>query len=37
MTCGATYTQPASASYIHPTLAEAVNSAAGEIHREIGA
>jgi hypothetical protein len=37
MTCGAAYTQPASAIHIHPTLAEAVNSAAGGIHREIGA
>jgi hypothetical protein len=37
MTCGATYTQLASAIHIHPTLAEGVNSAAGGIHREIGA
>jgi pyruvate/2-oxoglutarate dehydrogenase complex dihydrolipoamide dehydrogenase (E3) component len=36
MTCGATYTQLASAIHIHPTLAEGVNTAAGGIHREIG-
>jgi hypothetical protein len=37
MTCGATYTQLASAIHIRPALAEGVNSAAGGIHREIGA
>ncbi|MCW2649560.1 MAG: hypothetical protein QOE41_525 [Mycobacterium sp.] len=36
MTCGATYTQLASAIHIHPTLAEGVNTAAGGIHREVG-
>ena len=37
MTTGATYTQLAQAIHIHPTLAEAVNTAAGGVHREIGA
>ncbi len=36
MTCGATYSDIARAIHIHPTLAEAVNTAAGGIHREIG-
>ncbi|ANE78252.1 mercuric reductase [Mycobacteroides abscessus] len=33
MTCGATYGQLAAAIHIHPTLAEAVNAAAGGVHR----
>lgn len=36
MTCGATYSDITRAIHIHPTLAEAVNAAAGGIHREIG-
>ncbi|MFI2549741.1 mercuric reductase [Streptomyces rochei] len=37
MTTGATYTQLAQAIHVHPTLAEGVNTAAGGVHREIGA
>jgi pyruvate/2-oxoglutarate dehydrogenase complex dihydrolipoamide dehydrogenase (E3) component len=36
VTCGATDTQLAAVIYIHPTLAEGVNTAAGGIHREVG-
>lgn len=36
MTTGATYSQLAQAIHIHPTLAEAVNAAAGGVHRPAG-
>ncbi|MBC7301036.1 MAG: mercuric reductase [Nocardia sp.] len=36
MTTAATYTQLAQAIHIHPTLAEAVNAAAGGVHRPAG-
>jgi pyruvate/2-oxoglutarate dehydrogenase complex dihydrolipoamide dehydrogenase (E3) component len=36
MTCGATYSDIASAIHIHPTLAEGINTTAGGVHREIG-
>lgn len=37
MHTGARYTDIAEAIHIHPTLAEGVNTAAGGVHREIGA
>ena len=37
MHTGARYTDIADAIHIHPTLAEGVNTAAGGVHREIGA
>jgi pyruvate/2-oxoglutarate dehydrogenase complex dihydrolipoamide dehydrogenase (E3) component len=37
MTSGASYRDIAETIHIHPTLAEGVNSAAGGVHREIGA
>lgn len=37
MIAGAGYTDIARAIHVHPTLAEAVNGAAGGVHREVGA
>lgn len=36
MVADATYSDIARAIHVHPTIAEAINTAAGGIHREIG-